>query len=194
MLVQNTQSLQYEQEVLHFMKHNPTKTYNDAINSIAIHTVPDSIPGTPAWHKQKLNDLKAIVNKKGLPHLFHLLTSDDTSDTRWCEIDSLEVLLQQFGTHLNWHDAPCEHAELFHKRLHDFLHAFVFDVPGSNRIFGRVNFHVTRLECQQRGSLHAHIMLWLEDDDMSAATNAFTAHIPEPMQTALTWTACFMSS
>jgi hypothetical protein len=52
-------------------------------------------------------------------------------------------------------------------------------VSGTNGgILGRVQHHVVRLECQGRGSLHAHIMLWVHPDDVERTTNEIQAFIP----------------
>ena len=79
---------------------------------------------------------------------------------------------------MQWHDAPCEHAHLFYKRMEAFLNVFVLDTEHSARIFGKVTFNVQRLKCQQRGALHAHIMLWLDADSIDFATNSISAAIP----------------
>ena len=59
-----------------------------------------------------------------------------------------------------------------------FLNAFVLDTEHSARIFGKVTLNVQHLECQQRGALHAHIMLWLDADSIDFATNSISAAIP----------------
>ena len=89
-LVSTTASVQYEQEVQYFLRPNTEKTYTDAIHHNATHTIPHSIPGTPAWHKRRLDELKAVIAARGLPHLFLKLKSDEFSPTRWSEIDSLQ--------------------------------------------------------------------------------------------------------
>ena len=47
-----------------------------------------------------------------------------------------------------------------------------------NPILGRVEEHVTKFECQGRGSLHAHLLLWIAKDHVDWVTNHITATSP----------------
>ncbi|DBA94595.1 TPA: hypothetical protein ACH3X1_002177 [Trebouxia sp. C0004] len=59
----------------------------------------------------------------------------------------------------------------------DFLAAHVFRSDG-NGILGRVKNHVIRYEVQDHGSLHAHIILWLEPLHVDRVATEITACIP----------------
>ena len=43
---------------------------------------------------------------------------------------------------------------------------------------GRVQHDLVRYECQGRGSLHAHILLWVHPDDIDRVSKEITASIP----------------
>ena len=85
-------------------------------------------------------------------------------------------MLSMFMESPSYTDAPCEHSAIFLDRLDHYMAAFV---TGGRQIFGRVTFNVVRLECQQRGCLHAHILLWVHPDDVEEVTAQIRALIPE---------------
>ena len=68
-----------------------------------------------------------------------------------------------------------ECASLFHSRVKKFLHDYILSGPC---ILGHVKKYVVCYEIQFRGSLHAHIMLWIEHADLERVANKITASIP----------------
>ena len=72
-------------------------------------------------------------------------------------------------------DAPVEAAILFHKRIQDFMEHYILGGP---RIAGRVLHYVIRYEVQERGSLHAHIILWVHKDDIARIAAEISGAIP----------------
>ena len=141
-----------------FERTHPDKSREDAFRAVLKHNVSLSIPGTPGWHKSKLEDLKAMVRTWGIPHGSLTLTCDEVSPTRWQEITDLEAFLATYNSSLRWTDAPVECALIFHTRMQTLMAGHI----NSRGIFGKVLHHVTRYECQARGSLHAHVILWLD--------------------------------
>jgi hypothetical protein len=77
---------------------------------------------------------------------------------------------------VEWKGCPVEAARLFDHRLQCFLDAYV--LCETNPIFGRITEHVVRLECQGRGSLHAHILLWVHPDHQEWVRSTITATAP----------------
>jgi len=76
-------------------------------------------------------------------------------------------------------DAPVECATLFHEKVMQFLDSCVLNQKhGKGGILGRVTHYVIRYEVQHRGSLHAHIILWVETDDIDKVAAEITAMIP----------------
>lgn len=61
-------ALQREEE------RNPDLSEPERLNKVASRLVPASIPGSPQYHRQALQDLLAIVHAKGLPSFFLTLT------------------------------------------------------------------------------------------------------------------------
>ena len=48
-------------------------------------------------HSLVLQDLLAIVEKRGMPHLFWTLTADEVSELKWEAIRDMEKLLKKFN-------------------------------------------------------------------------------------------------
>jgi ATP-dependent DNA helicase PIF1 len=71
-------------------KNNPDPTEQDHLKAAARQLVPPTVPGSPAYHRSKLQDLLAIVNKNGIPSLFLTLTADELTHMRWPEVQALE--------------------------------------------------------------------------------------------------------
>ena len=177
-LCQNTCDATLQSAVHKYNQQHPGASEEEIMAKVLKHTLPASIPGTPAYYRQNLLDLLALVRRWGMPSLFLTLTADEASDMRWAEISDLTELLHRFNASFTFADAPVECATLFLQRLDDFLKNHVFANPESGGILGRVQHHVTRLEVQGRGSLHAHIMLWIHPEDLPWVSQEIHAFVP----------------
>lgn len=116
-----------------------------------------------------------MVEYWGLPSLFLTLTTDEVSETRWCEIEQIEALIQTMNSQFTWEDCPVECVVVFHIRLKAFLNKYILP---KNGILGRVKHYLIRYEIQNRGSAHARIMLWLNEEDVEKVCAEIDAHIP----------------
>jgi hypothetical protein len=167
-----------EKSLNRYMKENPEKTMEDAVKNAVKRVVPSKIVGSSAYHRRALQDLLAMKDKYGMPSFFLTLTSDEVSDLRWDEVNDLDSFLRRFGRgDKTWKDAPAECARLFHDRVTAFMKEFILP-GGEHQILGNVKYHVTRYECQYRGSLHAHILLWVHEDDVDRVAQEITAALP----------------
>lgn len=131
----------------------PAKPLSEQLRNVARHVVPANVPGSPAYHRTALHDLKAVVARRGLPTLFLTLTSDEVSELRWYDVVAFEALLNRlagpFDNSLTWQHIPAEMQRLFVDRTNTFLKQHV--LCGDAGIFGRVTLHLTRYESQVRG-------------------------------------------
>jgi hypothetical protein len=176
MLVNNVQEAVLEKSLQHFQKNNPKATQAQAMKHLMKRTVPPCLIGSSAYHRKALHDLLAIVHKHKMPQFFLTLTCDEVSDSRWPEFDTLEKFLENYGKTYTWQDAPVECARLFHDRVTAFMNAYI--LRKENPILGKVKHYLIRYESQHRGSLHAHILLWLDEDDVARVEQEITASIP----------------
>ncbi len=100
--------------------------------------------------------------------LFHL--------TLW-----LPVYPCSFVYGFSWRDAPAEAAYLFHKRCQAFMANIIRGGKGAGQRagpLGRVLHWVVRYEAQDRGSLHAHVILWVHPDDKARVASEIVACVP----------------
>ena len=157
---------------------------NDAevLQHVTKYSLPSSIEGPPQWHKSQLQDLLTMVEKFGMPDFFLTLTTDEASSLQWEEITYIEHIVQKIDASLTWKDCLVECASLFHARLQKVLHSYILSRP---RILGCVKEHVVRYEIQFCRSLHAHIILWIDNSDVEHVANEINATVPAMFDTTL---------
>ena len=139
------------------------------------HTVPSTVPGSPAWFRQQLQNLLAMVDAWGLPSFFLTLTADEHSALKWSEISDMEQLLKSFCNSYSFENAPVECSAHFLKRIQDFLREHILHDSG---ILGKCEHYVIRYEVQHRGSLHAHIVIWIGPVDVPRVASEISACVP----------------
>jgi hypothetical protein len=166
----------YESQIKKNKKDHPLSQEEDVIAHVLKHCVPQSIAGSPQWHKRNLRDLMCMVDSWGMPHFSLTLTADEMSRTKWAEIVDLEQFLERFNLSFDWRNAPVECCRIFHARLRAFFKEHV--LSKRHPILGRVLHYVIRYKVQSRGSLHAHTLLWLDDADVDRVTNEICAYVP----------------
>jgi hypothetical protein len=134
-------------------QRRPDATAEDVIKVVAKNLVPPTVPGSPAYHRNKLQDLLAMVNRHGIPSLFLTLTADEQTALRWDEVQQLEEKARDFTglQNLGWKDLPVEMARLFTDRVETFMARHV--LRPRSPILGRVNHWVTRYEAQVCASI-----------------------------------------
>ncbi len=107
-------------------------------------------------------DLIQIIETHGLPQLFITVTANDT----WPEI--VDILKKYPNKASIFH--PVDVSEFFFKRLQLIMQLF------KNGLLGELENFWYRIELQNRGSLHAHIILWLKDKNYKK--DFITARLP----------------
>lgn len=170
-----------ERSIQQHLQDSPGASDAEVIRHVLKHSLPPTMPGTPAWHRRHLQDLQCMVDRWGMPSFFLTLTADELSDTRWPEVQSLDENLQNSVYGLSWRDAPAEAAYLFHKRCQAFMAHIIRGGKGAGQRagpLGRVQHWVVRYEAQDRGSLHAHIILWVHPDDKARVASEIVACVP----------------
>jgi hypothetical protein len=107
-------------------RQSPDLSDRQHFNNLAKTLVPPSIQGSPAYYRERLAELLAMVKVHGMPTLFLTLTADEVSgELRWSEINNLESKLDKFHAGLSWNDAPVECAAIFHQRVQAFMKLYI---------------------------------------------------------------------
>ena len=68
--------------------------------------VPAAVVGSPSYHRNALENLKAVVDIKGIPSLFVTLTADEGTQLRWREVEDMEAFIQGWMAGGTWVDMP----------------------------------------------------------------------------------------
>jgi hypothetical protein len=110
--------------------------------------------------------LLAKVHAWNLPHFFLTLTCDEVTKLRWDEYDTLDDFMSNFNEDASWKDCPVECARLFHDRVTAFMKEHILST--NHPVLGDVKHFLLRYESQHRGSLHAHILLWIDPMQIDA--------------------------
>ncbi|KAK9829678.1 hypothetical protein WJX72_007303 [[Myrmecia] bisecta] len=178
-LANNVLNKALDKDIYKYQRLHPDATQQDVMKHVMKFSVPASTPGSPAYFRNQLEDLMAMVDAYGMPTLFLTLTADESSELRWHEYEDLEAFLNTFKQGFEWKDAPVESAKLFYTRHQAYFDKFV----KGNGIFGRCTHHITRFEIQGRGSLHSHSILWIHPADVEHVKRDIIAAVPGEVST-----------
>ncbi|XP_012850810.1 PREDICTED: uncharacterized protein LOC105970521 [Erythranthe guttata] len=113
--------------------------------------IPGSFTASPRYMFNNFVDALQICNWIGFPTLFITITCNP----QWPEIQ--RVLKD---TNLRPEDRPDILCRVFKMKLDSMMTEIK-----KGRIFGRIRAYVCTIEFQKRGLPHAHILLWLHNDD-----------------------------
>ena len=128
----------------------------------------NSVKGTPAYWKNMLSDVLAMVKQLGLPSFFLTLSC---ADLRWDEL--VQIITRLKGSditddeiaNLSYFDRceilnsnPVLLARHFQYRVETFFKEIILNGP-----LGKIIYYVIRVEFQLRGSPHVHCLLWSEN-------------------------------
>ncbi len=97
------------------------------------------------------------------------------TSTRWHEFNDIEYLVKQIHKTMSCKDCSLECAKLFHFHVNMFMHQHILK---DNDILGKIKEYVIRYELQHHGSIHAHIILWVNENDLQRIKNEITTFIP----------------
>jgi hypothetical protein len=76
---------------------------------------------------------------------------------------------------MSWKDCHVEYVTLFHFHVDMFMHQHILI---NNGILRKIKEYVICYELQHHGYVHAHIVLWVDDNDLEKVTNEIIACIP----------------
>lgn len=128
------------------------------------------IRGSPAYWQQQLYELLAMLRSLGIPTFFLTLSP---ADLHWVEM--IEAFLIHEGKYMSREQImrmpvkeraeklktnPVTAVRMFQHRVESF---FKFYLLSSNHPIGEITEYAIKIEFQQRGSPHAHCLLWVKD-------------------------------
>ena len=128
------------------------------------------VRGSPAYYNKLLFDLLGMVRQLGNCTWFLTLSA---ADLKWT--DTIQIIAAQNGQHLSDEDIcnltweqkclwlrtnPVTAARHFDHRLQTFMKTLIM---GNSHPIGHIQDFKYRIEFQQRGSPHAHMLIWIKD-------------------------------
>jgi hypothetical protein len=94
--------------------------------------------------------------------------------SRWHEFNDMEHLVKQVLANMLWKDCHVECVTLFHSHVDMFMHQHILSDNGT---LGKIKEYVICYELQHCGFVHAHIILWVDDNDLDKVTNEIVSFI-----------------
>ena len=126
--------------------------------------LPANITGSKSYMKKKWLQLLAIVRAKGPGDLFVTLTANDS----WSVLKNILQQYENNSTVLH----PMDVSEYFFK----CFEALFTIIQSKKSVFGEVENWWYRVESQNRGALHIHMILWIKEGTIP--NNAIVAELP----------------
>eukprot|EP00794_Sanderia_malayensis_P017148 gene17148-biopygen14755 len=146
---------------------NPNQPVEIQVGRVVI--LPSSFTGSQRNMYQNFQDAMTIVRKYGRPDIFLTMTANP----KWPEI------LANILPHQSPNDRPDIVTRVFQLKLH--LHEVL-----DNNLLGKVIAHVYVVEFQKRGLPHAHMLLFLSQEDKPRTAeqidNLISAEIPNKQE------------
>ena len=148
--------------------HAEAEALNKEVGKVVI--LPSSFAGSPRNMQQEYQDAMAIVSKKGKPDLFLTYT---------CNPKAREII-ENLLPGQTASDRPDLVSRVFKQKL-QVLKTDLFQ----RDILGRVIANIYVIEFQKRGLPHAHILMWLHNEDKLRTADDIDqficAELPDPL-------------
>ena len=166
-----------EDDIKRYKARHPNATDQEIYKHLYKNSIPSTIVGTPQYFRDELKDLYCKTAKSGMPHFLATWTTDEHSRTCFPEFAKLiEQVKEQCATY-NWQDAPVECVRAFKVRFDAFFKEQIIE----KKILGKIEDYFIRYEFQGRGSVHAHVLLWVHTSDIDRVANEIVAYVPGGM-------------
>ena len=128
-----------------------------------------NVRGSPAYWQHELYEVLAMLHSLGIPTWFMTLSA---ADLHWIEmIEAVSIHNHKPMTHNEIHKMsikerseklktnPVTSVRMFQYRVESFFTHYILD--NSNPV-GKVKEYAIKIEFQERGSPHAHCLLWVD--------------------------------
>ena len=124
----------------------------------------NALRGSPPYFEKAKKDLFAMIRQLGPATLF---CSFSSAETQWVHLLRILGQLVDNTTFFNWEDRcrliqsdPVTCARHFDYQINQFLTHFLLS---SSEPLGKISDWFYRVEYQQRGSPHIHMLIWIKD-------------------------------
>ncbi|KAJ8473524.1 hypothetical protein ONZ51_g7821 [Trametes cubensis] len=136
-----------------------------------VNTVARDLPGSNGYKVMLRNQIHALMNFNGTPTFFITLNPSDRDHpiVRLYAGDDVDVVSEMRGEELSrWqrtkiasrHPSAC--ARFFDRMISQFIRIILRHKGSKRGLFGRCKAYYGTVEAQGRGTLHCHMLIWLE--------------------------------
>ena len=141
----------------------------DLVNKVG--TMLHDLPGTAGYKMKMRNEIQSLVNMRGTPAFFITLNPSDVNHplVRLLSGDNIRLEQLEEGQALSDWDRmllvarnPGACAKFFHTMISSFINIVLRYGKQTNGLFGKCTAYYGTVEAQGRGTLHCHMLIWLE--------------------------------
>ncbi len=134
-------------------------------------TVLHNIPGTTGYKLNLRNEIRSLVNFQGTPAFFVTLNPSDVHHPLVRLFAGEDIVLEDpaVGEELTaWQrklivaKSPSACAKFFHVMISSFIRTILRYGRPERGLFGRCTAYYGTVEAQARGTLHCHMLIWIE--------------------------------
>ncbi|OJT07430.1 ATP-dependent DNA helicase PIF1 [Trametes pubescens] len=138
---------------------------------LRVNTVSHDLPGSNGYKVMLRNQIRALINFRGTPTLFVTLNPSDRDHPLVRLYAGHEVVAEDAlrGEELSrWERTilaarnPAACARFFHKIISQFISTILRFGKSGRGLFGKCKAYYGTVEAQGRGTLHCHMLIWLE--------------------------------
>lgn len=153
--------------------------------------VPKDVKGSSAYKMCRRNEIRSLLKVMGTPALFITLNPSDLTNPLVGVLGGLTV--QQWISKTDAQRAifVAEHPASAARFFHLFMRGFIDIVLGYKRegggLFGKCTAYYGMVEAQGRGTLHCHMLIWLEGNPTPQRLRELMEQVPGYKQSVFNW-------
>lgn len=142
----------------------------DLVNKVG--TILHDLPGTAGYKLKMRNEIRSLVNMRGTPAFFITLNPSDIHHplVRLLSGDDIRLEHLEQGQELSqWNRKllvarnPGACAKFFHTMISSFISIVLRHGKRERGLLGKCTGYYGTVEAQGRGTLHCHMLIWLQD-------------------------------
>ena len=181
----------YDRDPLYMPQTVPEQELLRLLNDVGM--VARELPGTAGYKRRMRNEIRSLIYFRGTPALFVTLNPSDVHNplVRILAGDEIDLERAAHGVELTeWQRAvhaanrPAACAMFFHLMISTFIDVILRHGRPERGLFGRCSAYFGTVEAQGRGTLHCHLLIWLDGHpnpqsmrDMMDASPGFRADL-----------------
>lgn len=159
-------------------------------------TVLHDLPGTSGYKIRMRNEIRGLVSYRGTPAFFITLNPSDIHNpvVRLLAGDNINLEdlesgqeLTDWGRKLLVARRPAACAKFFHRMISSFIDVILRHGQHGRGLFGKCSAYYGTVEAQARGTLHCHMLIWIEGHPSPQTMRDMMVNIPGYQEDMFHW-------